>query len=332
MNSIPLIKGNTPQEINTSIIALKKALSELEAQDRLLQATDKDVQDKIKQINELIEGINTHLGTVDSHLTTIDGQITALQPVDTVTSGNMHSVTSNAVANELIKYMKPLIGAGGVSTLGELENTIVQGQSATACFGSQQITDGPNGNAWYNFFYIPHKNGIGSDNYQYGILFLTDMTSDLSNMWLCHLLDGTWYPPKQIAGITPKFSLPISTTFVNINSMNWELYKYIGGDFYNYYNATPNIAGKTKKVRFLFSVYTDANNAIYIGLQRSNETVPTFVYSTIVYGGINPTGYSSLAIVNVDPSYLDHHTSIWFHSSDNRYVGIGYAFAEIYYE
>jgi hypothetical protein len=99
MNSIPLIKGNTPQEINTSIIALKKALSELEAQDRLLQGTDKDVQDKIKQINELIEGINTHLGTVDTHLTAIDNQITALQPVDTVTSGNMHSVTSNAVFN-----------------------------------------------------------------------------------------------------------------------------------------------------------------------------------------------------------------------------------------
>jgi uncharacterized phage infection (PIP) family protein YhgE len=98
MNSIPLIKGNTPQEINTSIIALKKALSELEAQDRLLQGTDKDVQNKIKQINELIEGINTHLGTVDNHLTAIDDQITALQPVDTVTSGNMHSVTSNAVA------------------------------------------------------------------------------------------------------------------------------------------------------------------------------------------------------------------------------------------
>lgn len=115
MNSIPLIKGNTPQEINTSIIALKKALSELEAQDRLLQGTDKDVQDKIKQINELIEGINTHLGTVDTHLgtvdthlTTIDGQITALQPVDTVTSGNMHSVTSNAVHNEIINYFSSI--------------------------------------------------------------------------------------------------------------------------------------------------------------------------------------------------------------------------------
>ena len=111
MNSIPLIKGNTPQEINTSIIALKKALSELEAQDRLLQGTDKDIQNKIKQINELIKGINTHLGTVDAHLSTIDGQITALQPVDTVTSGNMQSVTSNAVAN-IMQSAIALVDAG----------------------------------------------------------------------------------------------------------------------------------------------------------------------------------------------------------------------------
>jgi hypothetical protein len=94
MNSIPLIKGNTPQEINTSIISLKKALAALEAQDKQLQGNDKDVQNKIKQINELINGIN-------SHLDTIDGQITDLQPIDAVTSGDMHSVTSNAVAQSI---------------------------------------------------------------------------------------------------------------------------------------------------------------------------------------------------------------------------------------
>lgn len=87
MNSIPLIKGNTPQEINTSIISLKKALAALEG-------NDKDVQNKIKQINELINGIN-------SHLENIDGQITDLQPIDVVTSGDMHSVTSNAVAQAI---------------------------------------------------------------------------------------------------------------------------------------------------------------------------------------------------------------------------------------
>lgn len=92
MNTIPLVKGNTQEEINTSLIALKKALDEMNSSSG---KTDASVQSQIKQINELITNIN-------SHLDTIDGQITDLQPVDTVTSGNMHSVTSNAVANALL--------------------------------------------------------------------------------------------------------------------------------------------------------------------------------------------------------------------------------------
>jgi hypothetical protein len=88
MNTIPLVKGNTQEEINTSLIALKKALDEMNSSSG---KTDASVQSQIKQINELITSIN-------SHLDTIDGQITGLQPVDTVTSGNMQSVTSNAVA------------------------------------------------------------------------------------------------------------------------------------------------------------------------------------------------------------------------------------------
>ena len=81
MNTIPLVKGNTQEEINTSLIALKKALDEMNSSS---SKTDASVQSQIKQINELIENINT--------------QIEDLQPVDTVTSGNMHSVTSNAVS------------------------------------------------------------------------------------------------------------------------------------------------------------------------------------------------------------------------------------------
>ena len=88
MNTIPLVKGNTQEEINTSLIALKKALDEMNSSS---SKTDASVQSQIKQINELIININ-------SHLDTIDGQITDLQPVDEVTSGNMHAVTSNAVA------------------------------------------------------------------------------------------------------------------------------------------------------------------------------------------------------------------------------------------
>ena len=91
MNTIPLVKGNTQEEINTSLIALKKALDEMNSSS---SKTDASVQSQIKQINELITNIN-------SHLDTIDGQITDLQPVDSVTSGNMQSVTSNAVAISL---------------------------------------------------------------------------------------------------------------------------------------------------------------------------------------------------------------------------------------
>jgi hypothetical protein len=94
MNTIPLVKGNTQEEINTSLIALKKALDEMNSSSG---KTDASVQSQIKQINELIENINTHLDTVDE-------QITDLQPVDSVTSGNMQSVTSNAVAQALSYY------------------------------------------------------------------------------------------------------------------------------------------------------------------------------------------------------------------------------------
>ena len=91
MNTIPLVKGNTQEEINTSLIALKKALDEMNSSS---SKTDASVQLKIKQINELITNIN-------SQLDTIDGQITDLQPVNSVTSGNMHSVTSNAVSRAM---------------------------------------------------------------------------------------------------------------------------------------------------------------------------------------------------------------------------------------
>lgn len=91
MNTIPLVKGNTQEEINTSLIALKKALDEMNSSS---SKTDASVQSQIKQINELITNIN-------SHLDTIDGQITDLQPVDTVALNNMQSVTSNAVARTL---------------------------------------------------------------------------------------------------------------------------------------------------------------------------------------------------------------------------------------
>lgn len=36
----------------------------------------------------------------------------------------------------------------------------------------------PSGNAWYNFIYTPHRNGVGSDNMNYGTLLLFPMQED----------------------------------------------------------------------------------------------------------------------------------------------------------
>ena len=118
---------------------------------------------------------------------------------DTVASNNMNSVTSNAVAQEINICMKPLLEFGGVSYLSEMETLLTANQNAVACCGSQQILDGPDGNAWYNFIYIPHRTGVGRDNYQYGSLLLFNMTTATNNMWICHLVDGNWYPPQKIS-------------------------------------------------------------------------------------------------------------------------------------
>lgn len=65
MNTIPLVKGNTQEEINTSLIALKKALDEMNSSS---SKTDASVQSQIKQINELITNINSHLDTIDGQI------------------------------------------------------------------------------------------------------------------------------------------------------------------------------------------------------------------------------------------------------------------------
>ena len=116
MNTIPLVKGNTQEEINTSLIALKKVLDEMNSSSG---KTDASVQSQIKHINELITNIN-------SHLDTIDGQITDLQPVDSVTSGNMQSVTSNAVA-DYTKGVKVTTIKGTTEPNGYLTFSLPQG-------------------------------------------------------------------------------------------------------------------------------------------------------------------------------------------------------------
>ena len=83
--SIPLVQNNEKDSINTSIIAIKR---------------------NIERINMLLGLSNSEEIDTSKFATKEELQqaVTDLQPVDEVTSGNMHSVTSNAVAETLSNY------------------------------------------------------------------------------------------------------------------------------------------------------------------------------------------------------------------------------------
>lgn len=112
----------------------------------------------------------------------------------------MHSVTSNAVKQTVTPIaevasvsMYPRHEANGRTT-SEFLNMIADqdNQTSPACCGSENITDGPWGNAWYNYLYIPHRTGIGGDNYQYGTLVVFGMTVNTGSIAIKHLIAGVW--------------------------------------------------------------------------------------------------------------------------------------------
>ena len=84
--SIPLIQKPEKDDINTSIIAIKRNIERI---NMLLGLVDNDSPD--------LSGFATKQELQDA--------VTELQPVDEVTSGNMHSVTSNAVAEVTTKII-----------------------------------------------------------------------------------------------------------------------------------------------------------------------------------------------------------------------------------
>jgi hypothetical protein len=87
--SIPLVRNNTKDAINTSIIAIKKNLERINSLLGLADSSEPDLSGLAtkQELEDAVTEINN----------TIDEVETSLQPVDAVTSGNMHSVTSNAV-------------------------------------------------------------------------------------------------------------------------------------------------------------------------------------------------------------------------------------------
>jgi hypothetical protein len=98
--SIPLVRNNTKDAINTSIIAIKKNLERINSLLGLADSSEPDLSGLAtkQELEDAVTEINN----------TIDEVETSLQPVDTVTSGNMHSVTSNAV-NEAVSTINTKI-------------------------------------------------------------------------------------------------------------------------------------------------------------------------------------------------------------------------------
>ena len=92
--SIPLIQNNEKDSINTSIIAIKRNIERI---NMLLGLVDSGSPD--------LSGLATKQELEDA-ITQVE---TDLAPVDEVTSGNMQSVTSNAVAEEFDNYLPSII-------------------------------------------------------------------------------------------------------------------------------------------------------------------------------------------------------------------------------
>lgn len=92
MNDVPLVKANNIHDINTSIIAIKKQLKQLNEAVGLidLPTIDTSIFVKKSEVVDVVEEGN--MNPVTSN---------AVVPVDEVTSGNMHSVSSNAVSKAL---------------------------------------------------------------------------------------------------------------------------------------------------------------------------------------------------------------------------------------
>lgn len=138
--TIPLVDNNGKDSINTSVIAIKKEIEQIEsllqnARNKLKSLSDNDflyrsdltdtvtvgdnqpvtsnaVADKINSLDVPSVGGS---GKYISEISETDGKICAtatdlgnMEPVDAVTSGDMHSVTSNAVYSAIggkgIKY------------------------------------------------------------------------------------------------------------------------------------------------------------------------------------------------------------------------------------
>ena len=114
---------------------------------------------------------------------------------------NLHSVTSNAVANYKPSDAGHADSAdngsfgvlGGAKepkayTLHQLREVLCGGNGIGGiCGGSFQFIDG---DGWRNFLYIPHRTGVGLDNMNYGTLITFPMIEQNNNIYVYNTKNG----------------------------------------------------------------------------------------------------------------------------------------------
>lgn len=92
MNDVPLIRKTDVNDINTSLIAIKKQLKQLNEAVGLIDVPDVDLTPFVRK-DEVVNVVES------GNMNPITSNAVAEYTVDEVTSGNMNPVTSNAVAN-----------------------------------------------------------------------------------------------------------------------------------------------------------------------------------------------------------------------------------------
>ena len=204
MNDVPLIQKADINSINTSIIAIKKQLKQLNEALGLVDVPSIDTSVFVKKsdVVDVVESGN--MNPVTSN---------AVVPVDEVTSGNMQSVTSNAVHTKITTQSSDKMGSWGilggaqVSSRTNFVDLIRDVTGATygggICGGSINTTTTSKGipSGWYNYLYIPHRTGIGgSDNYKYGNLLVFPMANMNTFFYKIQLINDNIYNAVRYSG------------------------------------------------------------------------------------------------------------------------------------
>ena len=153
MNDVPLVNKNDINSINTSIIAIKKQLMQLNEAVGLIDTPDVNIDltpfVKKSDVVDVVQSDN--MNPVTSN---------AVVPVDTVTSGDMHSVTSNAVATALNGYNKNQSNFGIAPTseiLSEMDTRFSSNGDYSLWNGSSYLSQE---GGWFGFKHNNTKGGI----------------------------------------------------------------------------------------------------------------------------------------------------------------------------